>query len=397
MLVRRATRGRISTAAPAQRWAMSRLTWGSLFQSSVPRRICCSNARRWRLSPSTGEIEDLSALQLRVGQTRQVGDAQSVRIRAEQDVHAIHAQDLERGAAHGLEHRLRVERLAADALVERRQRACLLVVETLGLQVPGSLDRHADLATDRLQEAQLGLVEGAARRGRHVQDAAARAVEGERHAGVGDRRRDAGDDRRHARTVGPVEGLAGLAAVEDAAAQALADAAGPELVQVRGRDAAVRREAQALVLVVLQEDPGGVERQTVEDGVEGTVQDGLHVLLAVQAQGDVGQDRELALPTRDGGPQLTQHGRALSRRVTRHRFREGCVLRKILRHRLYVDTAKGRAPIFRWTSAGAGTAFLRRIVRLTGDGTWEMRGGGPRRANGSPEAAGTAPGPADRP
>ena len=92
-----------------------------------------------------------------------MGDVQLPRVGAEQDVHAVHPQDLEGGAAHRGEDGLGVERLA-DALVEGGEGAGLLVVEPLRLQVPRALDGDADLAAHRLEEAQLGLVEGGPRR-----------------------------------------------------------------------------------------------------------------------------------------------------------------------------------------------------------------------------------------
>ena len=87
------------------------------------------------------------------------------RVGAEQDVDAVHAQDLERRAAHRREHGLGVERLA-DALVEGGQGAGLLVVEPLGLEVARALDGEAELAADGLEEAQLVVVEGRARAAR---------------------------------------------------------------------------------------------------------------------------------------------------------------------------------------------------------------------------------------
>ena len=56
--------------------------------------------------------------------------------------------------AHRREHGLGVER-PADALVEGGEGAGLLVVEPLGLEVPGALDGEAELAAHRLEEAQL--------------------------------------------------------------------------------------------------------------------------------------------------------------------------------------------------------------------------------------------------
>ena len=99
-----------------------------------------------------------------------------LRVGAQQDVDAVDAQDLARGAAHRLQDGLEVQR-PADGLVDRGQGPRLLVAEALGLEVPRPLHRQADLAAEGLEEAQLGLVGGTAPGGkenRHVQRAGPR-------------------------------------------------------------------------------------------------------------------------------------------------------------------------------------------------------------------------------
>ena len=246
-----------------------------------------------------GEVEHLPLAQLRVGQTGQVRDVELARVRAEQDVDAVHAQDLERRPSHRGQHGLGVERLA-DALVEGGEGAGLLVVEPLGLEVARALDREAELAADGLEEAQLGFVEGRAGRGGHVEDAPARPVEDERHAGVRHRLLEPLGDRRHARAVGGVAGLHPVARGEDLPAEALAEAPRPGGLEVGERDSTVGGEAQLRGLLLLEEDPGGLESEALQDGLEGGVQDGLHVLLAVEALRDLGEYGELALAVLDG-------------------------------------------------------------------------------------------------
>ncbi len=99
-----------------------------------------------------------------------------------------------------------------------------------------------------------------------------------------------------------------LAGLEHPAAQALAEAARLERLQVLGRDAAVGGEAKVPVLVVLEEDPGRLETETVEESVERAVEDRLDVLLTVQPCRDVRQDPELPLPTLNGVLQLAHRG-----------------------------------------------------------------------------------------
>jgi hypothetical protein len=72
--------------------------------------------------------------------------------------------------------------------------------------VAGTLDGHAELPAHGLQEAQLGLLEGRAGPGGHVEDASVRAAEGERHAGVRDGLLQFGGDRRYAWVLDRVAG-----------------------------------------------------------------------------------------------------------------------------------------------------------------------------------------------
>ena len=277
-----------------------------------------------------GQVEHLALAQLRVGEPGQVGDGELPRVGAEQDVHAVHAQDLEGGAADRPQHRLGVERLA-DALVEGGEGAGLLVVEPLRLQVPGALDGDAELAAHRLEEAQLGVLERRAGSGRHVQDAAARPVERERHAGVGHGLLETGGDHRHARALGGVAGLGSVARGEDLPAEALAEAPRPREVEVRGRDAAVGGETELAVLLVLEEDPGGGEAEAAQQRVERRVEDDLDVLLAVDARRDGRENGELPLATLHGPLEVAEargdrgHG-PVFRQVLRHRFHLGTTL-----------------------------------------------------------------------
>jgi hypothetical protein len=112
---------------------------------------------------------------------------------------------------------------------------------------------------------------------------------------VGDRLFEGGADHRHARAVGPVEGLRAAAGLEHLAAEALAEAALADEAEVLGRDAAVGGEAQALVLLVVQEDPGRGQAEARDQLVEGRLEDGLDVLLAVQAGRDGREHGQLAL------------------------------------------------------------------------------------------------------
>jgi hypothetical protein len=164
--------------------------------------------------------------------------------------------------------------------------------------------RAPSTAADRFEKAELVVVEAAALRRGEVEDAAARAVEGERHRRVGDRLLEAVADRRHARTVGPVQRQAALARLEHPAAQALAEAALADERQVLRRDPAVRGQAQLLALLVLQEDPARPEREAREQAVERSVQHALDVLLAVQPGGDVGEHCQLGLPPGYRGQQV---------------------------------------------------------------------------------------------
>jgi hypothetical protein len=206
-----------------------------------------------------------------------------------------------------------------------------LVVEPLRLQVPGALDGQADLAADRLEEAQLGVLERLAGPGRDVEDAAALPVEGEGHARVGDGLLEPPGDHRHPRTLGGVSSLHSVARGEDLAAEALPEA--PRLcdVDVGGREPAVGGEAQPPVFLVLEEHPGGVEAETGHEGVEGRVEDDLDVLLPVEARGDVREDGELPLPTFHGSLEDADA--------------RGCgghlsVRRQVLRHRFHLDTRR---------------------------------------------------------
>ena len=245
------------------------------------------------------QIEHLPACELRVRQPCQVCHAEPLGARAEQDVDAVHVDDVEGRAADGSQHGLRVERLA-DALVEGRQRSRLLVVEALGLEMARALDRDADLAAHRLEEAELGIVEALAGQGGHVEDSAARPVEGERNARVRHRLLESIGDRRHAGALAAVQRLPALASGEHPSAEALPEPPGAREPEVLTRDAAGGCQAQALVLLVLEEDPGGLQTEAVEQSVERAVEDGLDVLLTVEPVRDVGQHRQLPLAAHDG-------------------------------------------------------------------------------------------------
>ena len=93
---------------------------------------------------------------------------------------------------------------------------------------------------------------------------------------------------------------------EDLPAEALAEAPRPGGLEVGERDSTVGGEAQLRGLLLLEEDPGGPESEALQDGVEGGVQDGLHVLLAVKALRDLGEYGELALAVLDGPLQGAQ-------------------------------------------------------------------------------------------
>ena len=214
-------------------------------------------------------------------------------------MHAVDAHHAERRLADRLEHGLRVERLA-DALVERRERPRLLVVEPLGLQVLSALDREAELAAHRLEERELGGVEGGAGQRRHVQHAAARALERERHAGVRGRLLQALADHRHARALERVAGLPAAARGVHLAAQAFAEALALDESEVLRRDAPVRREPQPPARLVPQQHPGRPQAEACQQPLEGRIEDLLDVLLAVVAGRQVGQDGELALAPRHG-------------------------------------------------------------------------------------------------
>ena len=155
------------------------------------------------------------------GNPARVGDREGARVGAEQDVDAVHVQEVERGPAHRREDGLGVERLA-DSLVEGGESAGLLG-ELLGLEVARTLDGEAEMAADGLEEAQLRFVERRAGQRGDVEHAAARPVEGQRHAGVGHRLLQALRDRRHARAIDRVAGHLTVARREDLTAQALTE------------------------------------------------------------------------------------------------------------------------------------------------------------------------------
>ncbi len=97
-----------------------------------------------------------------------------------------------------------------------------------------------------------------------------------------------------------------MARGEDLPAEALAEAPRPDGLEVGGRDSTVGGEAQLRGLLLFEEDPGGRESEAPQDRLEGGVQDGLHVLLAVDALRDLGEYGELALAVLDGALQSAQ-------------------------------------------------------------------------------------------
>ncbi len=241
-----------------------------------------------------GQVDALALAQLGMSEAGQVADHELARVGSEQDVDAVDAHDTERRLANRLEHGLRVERLA-DALVERRERPRLLVVQALGLQVERPLDREAELAADGLEEQQLGGVERLAGKRRHVQHSAARALEHERHASVRGRLLQSLGDHRHARALLGVARLAAVAGGVHLAAQALAEPLALDERQVLGREPPVRRQPQPASGVVPQQHPRRAQAEAVKQALERRIEDCVDVFLAVMAGGEIGEDRELAL------------------------------------------------------------------------------------------------------
>jgi hypothetical protein len=74
-----------------------------------------------------------------------------------------------------------------------------------------------------------------------------------------------------------------MSAPEDLGAETLAEAVSADLLEVRGRDAAMGGEAQSPVALVSEEDPGGFEAEAAQDLVERDLEDLGGVVLAVNA------------------------------------------------------------------------------------------------------------------
>ena len=100
-------------------------------------------------------------------------------------------------------------------------------------------------------------------------------------------------DHGHARALGGVPGLHALSRGEDLRAEALPEAARGHGLEVGRRHPAVGGEAQVLVLLVLEEDPGGLDREADAEAVQGGVEDGLDVILLVEAGREVREHGQL--------------------------------------------------------------------------------------------------------
>ena len=276
--------------------------------------------------PERDEVEDLALAQLGMGEPREMGNRELPGVGAQEDLHAVGGEHLERRLADAAEDRVGVQHLS-DALVQGGERPRLLVVQALGVEVPRALDREADLAPHGLEEAKLVLAEAAARTGGHVQHSPARSVEGEGDAGVGDGPLRAVDDGGHSRTLCRVARLQGMGGREDLGTEAAAEAVRLDLPQVDGRDAAVGREAELPVVVVAEEHPPGRQAEAVQDLVECDLQHSLDGVLAVDSRSHSRQDEELSLTLVDLVPESTDGG-VIGRRGGHTRSRE----RQVLRH-----------------------------------------------------------------
>ena len=232
-------------AAPAQRRAMSLLTLASLAQSSVSSRTCCSRARRWRLSPiavrsrtcplrSSGwgspatwaTVSRASRSRGGCGRGRRAGSRAPC---------GPTASSTASGSSDSPMPLLRAARARASWLYSR---------SALRWRAP-STARQTWRPTVSRKRSSSSSKRWPGRRG-HVEDAAARAVEGERDAGVGHRLLEPVADHRHARALGGVPGLARPGPRRRPAGRGTrrGRAHGHDR-EVRGRDPAVGGEAQA--------------------------------------------------------------------------------------------------------------------------------------------------------
>src|SRR5439155_6648781 len=165
----------------------------------------------------------------------------------------------------------------------------------LGLAVPGPFHREPDLMAERLQETQLLLRELLARTCGHVQNALGRTFELQRDAGVSDGSLEPGDDVGHARALSCIARLHAVAGPEHFRAEALAQAARADLLEIGGRDAPRGHEIEFPFPLVPGEDPGRVQFHPAQDLVQGDVQDLLDLFGPVDPARHLGQDYELAL------------------------------------------------------------------------------------------------------
>jgi hypothetical protein len=254
---------------------------------------------RLRRAAEGDEIERLLLAQRGVAQPREVGHRHVARVGAEQDVDAVGTHHLERRAADRGQDRLGVER-AADRLVDAGERTRLLVAQALEVERVRALDREAQLVAERVEKAQLVLGELQPRTAGDVEDTAARALEAQRDAGVGEGRREALHDVGHARALAGVAGLHPVAGREHLGAQALTEAALLHLAEIALRKTALRRETQLLLALVAEEDPRRPDLEPLQDLAERQVQDLLDVAQPVRLGADGREDRQLSVTALDG-------------------------------------------------------------------------------------------------
>jgi hypothetical protein len=247
------------------------------------------------------------------------------------------------------------------------ERAGLLVVEPFGLEVARALDLEAELAADGLEEAQLGFVEGRAGRGGHVEDAPARPVEDERHAGVRHRLFEARGDHRHARAIGGVAGLQPVARGEDLPAEALAEAPCPGGLEVGERDSTVGAR-RSVWPSRLQEHP---RRPGKPEVASRSSQDGLDVLLPW----GLGDLASIATPARAVRPPAATAHLTLDRLL-----RSAACLAppraSWRKHALSGFLPMGRAPrSARWGSEARSAQWdaTTPALRVGGSGVWERQ------------------------
>ncbi len=260
--------------------------------------LAFANGRRNETRPGGDQVERAAGHEVRVRLPRDVAHADRLRPVADKDHRAVGANEVTSRLGHGPDDGLDVQR-AADGLAHRGHRARLLVAHALGLQVAGALDGQADLMAQRFQETQLVLREELSGASGHVEHTARSLVEAQRNAGMGDGGAQALDDVRHAGTLRRVARLHAMAAPEHLGTQALPEAFSPDLLHVALRDAARGGEGELPLLVRAHEDPGRLEVHPLEDLVERDVEDGLDLVLAVDARGHLGEDGQLALPLED--------------------------------------------------------------------------------------------------